>query len=226
MGSHVSVKKYHANRPWLQKPRKSFIQKSCKFLDIDGDVVLVRKCLQCKWSELSICIWLQKHNICTYCMRCSTLSIDFQYSCLHSDDNSTNTWRRVLLLFVVVSRTWIRICDVTIALVASRLWAVLLITWYHFDAAHAPPLTSKWHVNKIFIQNLKSYMSDLKWYINNFIFSKAMLCMIDIQDNFKCSYHEMNWTWRKELRWIFKSPTTAMVISIKDVNIVPVCIHF
>ena len=154
-------------------------------------------------------------------MRCSTLSIDFQYSCLHSDDNSTNTWRRVLLLFVVVSRTWIRICDVTIALVASRLWAVLLITWYHFDAAHDPPLTSKWHVNKIFIQNLKSYMSDLKWYINNFIFSKAMLCMIDIQDNFKCSYHEMNGTWRKELRWIFKSSTTAMVISIKDVNIVP-----
>ena len=28
-------------------------------------------------------------------------------------------------------------------------------------------------------------MSDLKWYINNFIFSKAMLCMIDIQDKFR-----------------------------------------
>ena len=68
------------------------------------------------------------------CMRCPTLSIDFQYSCLHSDDNSTNTWRRVLLQFVVVSRTWIRICDVTIA---SRLWAVLLITWYIFLASCA-----------------------------------------------------------------------------------------
>ena len=28
-------------------------------------------------------------------------------------------------------------------------------------------------------------MSDLKWYINNFILSKAMLCMIDIEDKFR-----------------------------------------
>ena len=159
-------------------------------------------------------------------MRCSTLSIDFQCSCPHSDDNSTNTWRRVLLQFVVVSRTQIRICDVTIALVASRLWAVLLITWYHFDAAHDPPLTSKWHVNQIFTHNLKSYMSDLKWYINNFIFSKAILCMIDIQDKFEMflPWDELNMN--EGIKWIFESSITAMVISIKDVNIVPVCIHF
>ena len=69
-------------------------------------------------------------------------------------------------------------------------------------------------------------MSDLKWYINDFIFSKVMLCMIDIQDKFRMFLPWDQLNIMKELRWIFKSSITAMVISIKDVNIAPVCIHF
>ena len=51
-GIPCKCEKYHANRPWLQKPRKRFTKKSCKFLDIDGDVVLVAQMftMQMKWA--------------------------------------------------------------------------------------------------------------------------------------------------------------------------------
>ena len=46
-------------------------------------------------------------------------------------------------------------------------------------------------------------MSDLKWYINKFcILVQVCYVWLIYKTKSKCSCHDMNWKWMKELRWI------------------------